>query len=56
MMKPRRILAVVLIIVGIVLMVAAPESAGAPSTGGAIGLIVLGMLIELVGIMLERRP
>lgn len=48
-MKPRRIVAGVLVVLGAVLMFAAPET---PSGAIAMGL---GVMIELVGIALERR-
>lgn len=50
-MKPRRIVAGVLVVLGAVLMFAAPE---AESLSGAI-VMGLGVLIEIAGIALERR-
>jgi hypothetical protein len=49
--KPRRIVAGVLVVLGAVLMFAAPE---AEPLSGAI-VMGLGVLIELAGIALERR-
>lgn len=48
-MKPRRIAAGVLLVLGAILMLAAPQT---PSGAVAMGL---GVLIEIVGIALERR-
>ncbi|MCL4799745.1 MAG: hypothetical protein KJ025_09180 [Burkholderiales bacterium] len=49
MKTPRRILAGALVVLGAVLIFAAPE------TVSGVVLISIGILIELVGIMLERR-
>jgi drug/metabolite transporter (DMT)-like permease len=56
-MKLRRIFAAALIVLGAVLMLAAPNSAGMSRTLSDIGiaLIVLGVLVEAVGITLERQ-
>lgn len=56
-MKLRRIFAAALIVLGAVLMLAAPNSAGMSQTLSDIGiaLIVLGILVEAVGITLERQ-
>jgi drug/metabolite transporter (DMT)-like permease len=48
-MKPRRVLAALLIALGAVLLFAAPE------TLGGVLAIVAGITIEVVGIALERR-
>ncbi len=48
-MKPRRILAGALVVLGGVIIFAAPET----MSGAA--LIAVGVLVEVVGIMLERR-
>jgi hypothetical protein len=48
-MKPRRLVAGVLVVLGAVLMFAAP------ATMSGVALIGLGILVEIVGIMLERR-
>lgn len=48
--KPRRIVAGVLVVVGALLLFLAPQA----STAGAV-LALLGVLIEIVGITLERR-
>ena len=48
-MKPRRLLAGALVVLGAVLMFAAPE------TPSGLVLIAVGVVIEIVGIMLERR-
>ena len=48
-MKPRRILASALIVLGAVLMFAAPET----PAGGII--VALGIAIEIAGIALERK-
>jgi len=48
-MKLRRLLALVLIVLGAVLLWLAPE------TPGGIILIVAGVAVEIVGILLERR-
>ena len=50
-MKPRRIVAGVLVVLGAVLMFAAPED---ESLSGAI-VMGLGVLIEIAGIAFERR-
>ena len=50
-MKPRRIIAGALVVVGAVLMFAAPET---ESVAGAI-VMGLGVLVEIAGIALERR-
>lgn len=50
-MKARRIVAGVLVVLGAVLMFAAPET---ESLSGAIAM-GLGVLIEIAGIALERR-
>ena len=50
-MKPRRIVAGALVVLGAILMFAAP---GAEPLGGAI-VMVLGVLLEIAGIALERR-
>lgn len=54
-MKPRRMLAIALIVLGMVLLIAVPESAGAPPNGAAAALIVIGLLVEIIGIALEHR-
>lgn len=48
-MKPRRISAIVLVILGGVLLVLAPE------TWGGLVLMGVGVIVEIVGITLERR-
>jgi hypothetical protein len=48
-MKPRRLVAGALVVLGAVLMFAAP------ATLSGVVLIVVGVLVEIVGIMLERR-
>lgn len=50
-MKPRRIIAGVLVVLGAVLMFAAPET---ETLSGAI-VLGLGVLVEIAGIALERR-
>ena len=47
--RSRRVLAVVLIVLGGVLMYLAPE------IWAGVALLVLGVLLELAGVMLERR-
>jgi hypothetical protein len=49
--KPRRIIAGVLVVLGALLMFAAPET---ESFSGAI-VMGLGVLLEITGIALERR-
>lgn len=49
MRRPRKIVAGTLVVLGIVLMVLGPE------TGGGAVLIALGVIIEVVGIVLEKR-
>jgi hypothetical protein len=49
--KPRRIVAGALVVIGAVLMFAAPET---ETLSGAI-VLGLGVLIEIAGIALERR-
>jgi hypothetical protein len=48
-MKPRRILAIALVVLGGLLLFLAPE------TVGGLALMVLGVVIEIAGITLERR-
>lgn len=48
-MKPRKIIAGILVVLGIIVMILAPET----MTG--IALVVIGVAIEAVGIALERR-
>jgi hypothetical protein len=48
-MKPRRVVAAVLIALGAVMLFAAPETLGGLLAIGA------GVLIEVVGIALEKR-
>ena len=48
-MKPRRVVASALVVLGGVLIFAAPE------TMSGLALIAVGILVEIVGIMLERR-
>ena len=48
-MKPRRLLAAILIVLGAVMLFAAPE------TLGGLLAIAAGVMIELVGIALEKR-
>ena len=52
-MKPRnrKILAGILVVLGVVLMALAPET---PRTGG-IALVVVGIAIEVIGITLEKK-
>jgi len=49
--KPRRIVAGALVVIGAVLMFAAPET---ETLGGAI-VLGIGVLLEIAGIALERR-
>ncbi len=48
-MKPRRVVAALLIALGAVMLFAAPET-----LGGALA-ITAGVIIEIVGIALEKR-
>jgi len=48
-MKPRRVVAAVLIALGAVMLFAAPETLGGVLAIGA------GVMIELIGIALEKR-
>ena len=48
-MKPRRVVAALLIAIGAALLFAAPE------TAGGLLAIIAGVLIEVVGIALEKR-
>lgn len=48
-MKPRRVVASALVVLGGALIFAAPE------TMSGLALIAVGILVEIVGIMLERR-
>lgn len=48
-MKPRRLIAVLLVVLGAGMLFAAPE------TRGGMIAIVAGVIIEIVGIALERR-
>ena len=48
-MKPRRVLAALLIVLGAVMLFAAPE------TRGGLFAIAAGVIIEIVGIALEKR-
>ncbi|MDT3706391.1 MAG: hypothetical protein ROZ09_06150 [Thiobacillus sp.] len=47
--RPRRILAIFLVVAGGVLLFLAPEA------WAGLGVLALGVLIELVGISLERK-
>lgn len=47
--KPRRLIAATLIVVGAVILFAAPD------TRGGLLMIGLGILIEVIGISLEKR-
>jgi uncharacterized membrane protein YccC len=49
-MKPRRIGAAVLVVFGGLMMLFAPET-----IGGAV-LVGVGVIVEIAGITLERRP
>lgn len=46
--RPRRILAGTFVVLGVVLMVLAPESPG------GVALLIAGVVVELIGIVLER--
>jgi drug/metabolite transporter (DMT)-like permease len=48
-MKARKIIAGILVVLGIMLMILAPET----MTG--IALVIIGVAIEAIGIALERR-
>jgi drug/metabolite transporter (DMT)-like permease len=48
-MKPRRVVAALLIVLGAVMLFAAPE------TRGGLFAIAAGVIIEIVGIALEKR-
>ena len=48
-MKPRRAIAALLIVLGAVMLFAAPE------TRGGLFAIAAGVIIEIVGIALEKR-
>ena len=50
-MKLRKVVAAILVVLGVVLMVLAPET----PRGIGIALIAIGIVIETVGIALERR-
>lgn len=50
-----RVFAFALIVLGGVLMFAAPETAGKKETFNGIALIVVGLVIEIIGIAMERR-
>jgi uncharacterized membrane protein HdeD (DUF308 family) len=52
--KLRRATGVTLVIAGALLMWLAPETAFAPSSAGA-ALLIAGVVLELIGIALERR-
>ncbi|MGQ0577945.1 MAG: hypothetical protein ACT4PQ_03430 [Betaproteobacteria bacterium] len=48
-MKPRRVVAALLIVLGAVMLFAAPE------TLGGVLAIAAGVIVEIVGITLEKR-
>ncbi len=48
-MKPRRVVATLLIVLGAVMLFAAPE------TLGGVLAIATGVIVEIVGITLEKR-
>jgi drug/metabolite transporter (DMT)-like permease len=51
----RRTIGLVLVIAGALLMLLAPETAFASRAGAGLLLLVTGIVLELVGIALERR-
>jgi drug/metabolite transporter (DMT)-like permease len=54
-MKPRRILAGVLVVLGAVLMLLAPQTLFTGQSGIGAIVILAGVAIEIAGIALERR-
>jgi drug/metabolite transporter (DMT)-like permease len=53
--EARRVIAAILIVLGGVLMFAAPDTIGKRETFNGFALIVLGIVIEAIGMVLERR-
>jgi drug/metabolite transporter (DMT)-like permease len=53
--KLRRTIGLVLVIVGALLMLLAPETTFGSRAGAGLLLLVAGIVLELVGIALERR-
>ena len=51
----RRTVGLVLVIAGALLMLLAPETVFGPRAGAGLLLLVAGIVLELVGITLERR-
>ena len=54
-MKPRRILAAVLVVLGAALMLLAPQTLFTPQSWLGAIVILAGVAIEIAGIALERR-
>jgi drug/metabolite transporter (DMT)-like permease len=54
-MKPRRILAAVLVVLGALLMLLAPQTLFTGQSGIGAIVILAGVAIEIAGIALERR-
>jgi drug/metabolite transporter (DMT)-like permease len=54
-MKPRRILAAVLVVLGALLMLLAPQTLFTGQSGIGAIVILAGVVIEIAGIALERR-
>ena len=53
--KLRRTIGLVLVITGALLMLLAPETTFGSRIGAGLVLLVAGIILELVGIALERR-
>jgi drug/metabolite transporter (DMT)-like permease len=51
----RRTVGLVLVVTGALLMLLAPETAFGPRIGAGLLLLVAGIVLEVVGIALERR-
>lgn len=54
-MKSRRIIAIILVVLGGILIYVAPQSVGEYISFGGYILIALGVVVEAVGIYLEHK-
>lgn len=54
--KMRRAIGAILVVAGALLMLLAPESTFGVRSGTGLLLLVAGIVLELAGIALERRP
>ncbi len=54
-MKSRRIIAIVLVVLGGILLYVAPETLGDYASVGGFVLIIIGVIVEAIGIYLEHK-